>query len=72
MQVIKTSKVKLKNKLKNRHFKQQSTIKKYQKEQRKLRQVVKDSVSKKPIPLEDQRTNNQLKGSRGKRKKPFL
>ncbi|XP_028629326.1 nucleolar complex protein 3 homolog isoform X1 [Grammomys surdaster] len=51
--LIKTSKVKLENKLKNKQFKQQSTIKKYRKEQRKLRQAVKDAVSKKPIPLED-------------------
>lgn len=45
--------MKLENKLKNKQFKQQSTIKKYRKEQRKLRQAVKDAVSKKPIPLED-------------------
>lgn len=51
--LIKTSKVKLENKLKNKQFKQQSTIKKYRKEQRKLRQAVKDAVSKKPISLED-------------------
>lgn len=50
---MKTSKVKLENKLKNKQFKQQSTIKKYRKEQRKLRQAVKDAVSKKPVPLED-------------------
>lgn len=33
--LIKTSKVKLENKLKNKQFKQQSTLKKYRKEQRK-------------------------------------
>ncbi|XP_045709941.1 nucleolar complex protein 3 homolog [Phyllostomus hastatus] len=51
--LIKTSKVKLENKLKNKQFKQQSNIKKYRKEQRKLRQAVKDAVSKRPVPLED-------------------
>ncbi|CAI5774738.1 complex 3 homolog [Podarcis lilfordi] len=51
--LLKTSKIKLDNKLKNKQFKQQSTAKKYRKEQRKLRQAVKDAVSKKPMPLED-------------------
>ncbi|KAI4557974.1 hypothetical protein R6Z07F_017753 [Ovis aries] len=51
--LLKTSKVKLENKLKNKQFKQQSTLKKYRKEQRKLRQAVKDAVSKKPVLLED-------------------
>ncbi|KAJ6668906.1 hypothetical protein lerEdw1_007715 [Lerista edwardsae] len=51
--LLKTSKIKLDNKLKNKQFKQQSTAKKYRKEQRKLRQAVKDVVSKKPVPLED-------------------
>ncbi|XP_053464298.1 nucleolar complex protein 3 homolog [Nycticebus coucang] len=51
--LLKTSKVKLENKLKNKQFKQQSALKKYRKEQRKLRQAVRDAVSKKPIPLED-------------------
>ncbi|XP_036024194.1 nucleolar complex protein 3 homolog [Onychomys torridus] len=59
--LIKTSKVKLENKLKNKQFKQQSTIKKYRKEQRKLRQAVKDAVSKKPIPLEDPRSKRPVK-----------
>ncbi|XP_072481792.1 nucleolar complex protein 3 homolog isoform X2 [Notamacropus eugenii] len=51
--LLKTSKVKLDNKLKNKQYKQQSTAKKYRKEQRKLRQAVKDVVSKKPVPLDD-------------------
>ncbi|XP_054428852.1 nucleolar complex protein 3 homolog [Pteronotus mesoamericanus] len=51
--LIKTSKVKLENKLKNKQYKQQSNIRKCRKEQRKLRQAVKDAVSKKPVPLED-------------------
>ncbi|XP_036121728.1 nucleolar complex protein 3 homolog isoform X1 [Molossus molossus] len=51
--LLKTSKVKLENKLKNKQFKQQSNLKKYRKEQRKLRQAVKDAVSKKPITLEE-------------------
>ncbi|XP_028738745.1 nucleolar complex protein 3 homolog [Peromyscus leucopus] len=59
--LIKTSKVKLENKLKNKQFKQQSTIKKYRKEQRKLRQAVKDAVSKKPIPLEDPKSKRPVK-----------
>ncbi|XP_036591765.1 nucleolar complex protein 3 homolog [Trichosurus vulpecula] len=53
--LLKTSKVKLDNKLKNKQYKQQSTAKKYRKEQRKLRQAVKDVVSKKPVPLEDRK-----------------
>ncbi|MEJ1276417.1 NOC3 like DNA replication regulator [Cricetulus griseus] len=60
--LIKTSKVKLENKLKNKQFKQQSTIKKYRKEQRKLRQAVKDAVSKKPFPLEDPKSKRPVKG----------
>ncbi|XP_048361252.1 nucleolar complex protein 3 homolog [Sphaerodactylus townsendi] len=50
--LLKTSKVKLENKLKNRQYKQQSTAKKYRKEQRKLRQAVKDAAAKTPVPLE--------------------
>ncbi|XP_059585953.1 nucleolar complex protein 3 homolog [Alligator mississippiensis] len=51
--LLKTSKVKLDNKLKNKQFKQQSTAKKYRKEQRKLRQAVRDVISKTPAPLEE-------------------
>ncbi|XP_077206417.1 nucleolar complex protein 3 homolog [Paroedura picta] len=51
--LLKTSKVKLENKLKNKQYKQQSTAKKYRKEQRKLRQAVKDAAAKTPVPLED-------------------
>ncbi|XP_038608589.1 nucleolar complex protein 3 homolog [Tachyglossus aculeatus] len=50
--LLKTSKVKLDNKLKNKQYKQQSTAKRYRKEQRKLRQAVKDAISKKPVPEE--------------------
>nr|XP_060623027.1 nucleolar complex protein 3 homolog [Anolis sagrei ordinatus] len=53
--LLKTSKIKLDNKLKNKQLKQQSTAKKYRKEQRKLRQAVKDVVSKTPLPLEDKK-----------------
>ncbi|KAM9066363.1 nucleolar complex protein 3 homolog isoform X1 [Sarcophilus harrisii] len=53
--LLKTSKVKLDNKLKNKQYKQQSTAKKYRKEQKKLREAVKDVVSKKPFPLEDKK-----------------
>uniref|UniRef100_A0A8C6EVW1 Nucleolar complex protein 3 homolog n=1 Tax=Marmota marmota marmota TaxID=9994 RepID=A0A8C6EVW1_MARMA len=59
--LLKTSKVKLENKLKNKQHKQQSTLKKYRKEQRKLRQAVKDAVSKKPIPLEDPKRRRPVK-----------
>ncbi|KAH0623607.1 hypothetical protein JD844_006539 [Phrynosoma platyrhinos] len=53
--LLKTSKIKLDNKLKNKQFKQQSTAKKYRKEQRKLRQAVKDVVSRTPLPLDDKK-----------------
>ncbi|XP_015262119.1 PREDICTED: nucleolar complex protein 3 homolog [Gekko japonicus] len=51
--LLKTSKVKIENKLKNKQYKQQSTAKKYRKEQRKLRQAFKDAAAKTPVPLED-------------------
>ncbi|KAJ8365680.1 hypothetical protein SKAU_G00145110 [Synaphobranchus kaupii] len=50
--LLKTSNVKLENKSKNRQFKQQSTAKKYRKEQKKLRQAIKDASSRTPLPLE--------------------
>ncbi|KAG7492774.1 hypothetical protein MATL_G00017840 [Megalops atlanticus] len=50
--LLKTSNVKLENKLKNRQFKQQSTAKKYRKEQKKLRQALKDASGRIPEPLE--------------------
>ncbi|XP_044276578.1 nucleolar complex protein 3 homolog [Varanus komodoensis] len=53
--LLKTSKIKLDNKLKNKQFKQQSTAKKYRKEQRKLRQAVKDVVSRAPMALDDKK-----------------
>uniref|UniRef100_A0ABM5G187 Nucleolar complex protein 3 homolog n=2 Tax=Pogona vitticeps TaxID=103695 RepID=A0ABM5G187_9SAUR len=59
--LLKTSKIKLDNKLKNKQFKQQSTAKKYRKEQRKLRQAVKDVVSRKPVPLDDQKKHPERK-----------
>uniref|UniRef100_A0A8C2U8I9 Nucleolar complex protein 3 homolog n=1 Tax=Coturnix japonica TaxID=93934 RepID=A0A8C2U8I9_COTJA len=51
--LLRTSKIKLDNKLKNKQYKQQSAVKKYRKEQKKLRQAVRDAVRKKPFPLED-------------------
>jgi len=51
--LLRTSKIKLDNKLKNKQYKQQSAAKKYRKEQKKLRQAVRDAVCKKPFPLED-------------------
>ncbi|XP_028651303.1 nucleolar complex protein 3 homolog [Erpetoichthys calabaricus] len=50
--LLKTSNIKIENKLKNRQFKQQSTAKKNRKEQRKLRIALKDASSKVPLPLE--------------------
>ncbi|OXB71220.1 UNVERIFIED_CONTAM: hypothetical protein H355_004183, partial [Colinus virginianus] len=51
--LLRTSKIKLDNKLKNKQYKQQSAAKKYRKEQKKLRQAVRDAICKKPFPLED-------------------
>ncbi|NXI63352.1 NOC3L protein, partial [Anseranas semipalmata] len=51
--LLRTSKIKLDNKLKNKQYKQQSAAKKYRKEQKKLRQAVRDAVCRKPFPLED-------------------
>uniref|UniRef100_A0A671RCN4 Nucleolar complex protein 3 homolog n=1 Tax=Sinocyclocheilus anshuiensis TaxID=1608454 RepID=A0A671RCN4_9TELE len=50
--LLKTSNVKLENKLKNRQFKQQSSAKKQRKEQRKLRQAITDVSHKTLKPLE--------------------
>ncbi|EOB05669.1 Nucleolar complex protein 3-like protein, partial [Anas platyrhynchos] len=51
--LLRTSQLKLDNKLKNKQYKQQSTAKKYRKEQKKLRQAVRDAVCRKPFPLEE-------------------
>lgn len=50
--LLKTSKLKLDNKLKNKQFKQESFAKKHRKEQKKLREAVRDVSSKRPVPLE--------------------
>ncbi|KAI2658759.1 hypothetical protein H4Q32_016890 [Labeo rohita] len=50
--LLKTSNLKLENKQKNRQFKQQSSAKKYRKEQRKLRQAITNVSNKTPKPLE--------------------
>ncbi|KAK3559945.1 hypothetical protein QTP86_029548, partial [Hemibagrus guttatus] len=50
--LLKTSNIKLDNKLKNRQFKQQSTAKKQRKEQRKLRQAIGDVSQQNVQPLE--------------------
>ncbi|XP_043110025.1 nucleolar complex protein 3 homolog [Puntigrus tetrazona] len=50
--LLKTSNVKLANKLKDRQFKQQSSAKKQRKEQRKLRQAITDVSHKTIKPLE--------------------
>ncbi|TKS65829.1 Nucleolar complex protein 3 -like protein [Collichthys lucidus] len=53
--LLKTSGVKLENKLKNRQLKQQNVAKKQRKEQKKLRQAVKDAAIRTPRPLETYR-----------------
>ncbi|KAI4893559.1 hypothetical protein NFI96_021351 [Prochilodus magdalenae] len=50
--LLKTSNVKLENKLKNRQFKQQSSAKKQRKEQRRLRQAISDVSHQTLKPLE--------------------
>uniref|UniRef100_A0A3P8ZG00 Nucleolar complex protein 3 homolog n=1 Tax=Esox lucius TaxID=8010 RepID=A0A3P8ZG00_ESOLU len=50
--LLKTSNVKLENKLKNRQFKKESTDKKHRKEQKKLRAALKDAALKTPLPME--------------------
>ncbi|NWQ88767.1 NOC3L protein, partial [Burhinus bistriatus] len=51
--LLRTSKIKLDNKLKNKQYKQQSAARKYRKEQKKLREAVRDAISRKPFPLEE-------------------
>ncbi|XP_037318988.2 nucleolar complex protein 3 homolog [Pungitius pungitius] len=53
--LLKTSGVKLENKLKNRRNKQDNVAKKQRKEHKKLRAAVKDSAIRKPRPLETYR-----------------
>uniref|UniRef100_A0A3Q2VZF9 Nucleolar complex protein 3 homolog n=1 Tax=Haplochromis burtoni TaxID=8153 RepID=A0A3Q2VZF9_HAPBU len=53
--LLKTSGVKLENKLKNRQLKQQNVAKKQRKEQKRLRQAVKGAVGETPRPLETYR-----------------
>ncbi|CAL8302530.1 unnamed protein product [Lota lota] len=50
--LLKTSSVKIDNKTKNRRFKRENADKKHRKEQRKLRNALKDSSSRAPRPLE--------------------
>uniref|UniRef100_A0AAQ5YRT6 Nucleolar complex protein 3 homolog n=1 Tax=Amphiprion ocellaris TaxID=80972 RepID=A0AAQ5YRT6_AMPOC len=54
--LLRTSGVKLENKLKNRQMKQQNVAKKQRKEQKRLRQAVKGVVSDMPRPLETYRS----------------
>lgn len=53
--LLKTSGMKLENKLKNRQLKQQNVAKKQRKEQKKLRKAVKDANVRTPQPLETYR-----------------
>ncbi|XP_029383392.1 nucleolar complex protein 3 homolog isoform X2 [Echeneis naucrates] len=53
--LLKTSGMKLENKLRNRQLKQQNVAKKQRKEQKKLRQAVKDAAIRTPRPLETYR-----------------
>ncbi|XP_067858569.1 nucleolar complex protein 3 homolog [Heptranchias perlo] len=50
--LLKTSNVKLANKLKNKQYKQQSVAKKYRKEQKQLRQAARDVSAKTGTPLD--------------------
>lgn len=50
--LLKTSNVKLENKLKNRTFKKESADKKHRKEQKKIRSAIKDASLSTPKPLE--------------------
>lgn len=50
--LLKTSNVKLANKLKNKQYKQQNVAKKYRKEQKQLRQAARDVSAKVPKPLD--------------------
>ncbi|XP_018418175.1 PREDICTED: nucleolar complex protein 3 homolog [Nanorana parkeri] len=50
--LLKTSKLKLENKLKNKQYKQESSAKKHRKEQKKLREAVRDVSSKRPVLLD--------------------
>ncbi|KAG8552312.1 hypothetical protein GDO81_004472 [Engystomops pustulosus] len=58
--LLKTSKIKLDNKLKNKQFKQESSAKKYRKEQKKLREAVRDVGSKAPVPLDNVKKKHQV------------
>lgn len=53
--LLKTSGAKLENKLKNRQLKRENVAKKQRKEQKKLRQAVKDAKARTPRPLETYR-----------------
>ena len=61
--------MKLENKLKNRQLKQQNIAKKQRKEQKKLRQAVKDAAIRTPRPLE---TYRKRPGERLMFASPFL
>ncbi|MGH0136924.1 UNVERIFIED_CONTAM: hypothetical protein FKN15_008498 [Acipenser sinensis] len=50
--LLKTSNIKIENKLKNRQFKQQSIAKKHRKEQKKLKQALSNAATRTPLPLE--------------------
>ncbi|KAM8923847.1 nucleolar complex protein 3 homolog isoform 1-T1 [Pelodytes ibericus] len=50
--LLKTSKLKLDNKLKNKQYKQESFAKKHRKEQKKLREAVRDVSARTPVPLD--------------------
>uniref|UniRef100_A0A4W3K2U6 Nucleolar complex protein 3 homolog n=1 Tax=Callorhinchus milii TaxID=7868 RepID=A0A4W3K2U6_CALMI len=50
--LLKTSNIKLANKLKNRQYKQQSVARKFKKEQKQLRQAVRDVSAKVPTPMD--------------------
>lgn len=72
--LLKTSGVKLENKLKNRQLKQQNVAKKQRKEQKKLRQAVKDANIRTPRPLETyrKRPGEALPSRSGCRWRPMM
>ncbi|XP_038678333.1 nucleolar complex protein 3 homolog [Scyliorhinus canicula] len=57
--LLKTSSVKLANKLKNKQYKQQSVAKKYKKEQKQLRQAARDVSAKTGTPLDQVKRKRQ-------------
>ncbi|XP_069467440.1 nucleolar complex protein 3 homolog [Ambystoma mexicanum] len=58
--LLKTSKVKLDNKLKNKQFKQQNSAKKHRKEQKQLREALRDASARTHVPLDQPKKKAQV------------